>query len=227
MIVRRFLAMLAVSILCIGCGEKERDPQVQVSPTKEPAPSIEPTDSGGPVVSIAGQPALEAGVVIPPNTSGITPMDVVSGVPAPSKKPSSSADDQSEPNAPTEESSVSVNPTIPPGLPIPDFSGIVGHSNYRVESVTMGTAKPGEGPVGPDGKVIDPSTLVPPGGLGGPVGPDGKVVDPNDPNHLGPSPRGSHEPENLPQLPSSRGKRLDPSEAPQFPPASQKESESQ
>ena len=222
----RFVAVLAVTTLCAGCGAKEED----LAPDSEGASTTEPVSpisslADGPVLSIAGEP-LSAGPGLPPNTSGITPMDVVSGVPAPSG-PSSGAtagSDLGETQEEGEEGAAAVNASIPPGLPILDFSGIVGHSNYRVESVTMGTAGPGEGPVGPDGKVIDPKTLIPSAGGEAPVGPDGRAMDPS--SH-GPSPRGAENPAQLPQLPSAEGTRLDPSEAPKFPLKRQKEPSSE
>jgi hypothetical protein len=183
-----------VGLCLIGCGSKENSElQTQVSSpteeapiaTPEPSPASEP----GPVVTLAGEPFLQGGSGVPPNTSGITPMDVVSGVPAPTPAVQ---------KYPREATATGNNPNLPPGVPIPDFSGIVGHSNYRIESVTMGTAAPGEGPVGPDGNVIDPNTFL------GPAAPS--ISEDTQPMVI---PNNSE---------GVEGRKLDPSEAPNLPP---------
>lgn len=49
---------------------------------------------------------------------------------------------------------------LPPGIQVPNITSLLGESNIVLESVKVGEVRPGEGPVGPDGKVIDPETFL-------------------------------------------------------------------
>lgn len=80
-----------------------------------------------------------------PKAPKLTPMDVVGGVTPPTGAP------QTPPNAP---------PALPPGVPTPDFNKILGEGNWELKEVHEGVAGPGEGPRGPDGKVIDPKEFL-------------------------------------------------------------------
>lgn len=43
---------------------------------------------------------------------------------------------------------------------MPDFSQILGAGDYQLESVKVSVAEPGEGPIGPDGKVVTPEAFL-------------------------------------------------------------------
>ena len=75
--------------------------------------------------------------------SGITPMDVTKGRPT---APTSST--------PADPEAVTLN-ISKPGLP-----EILGDGNGELRVVRVGKPTPGEGPRGPDGKVIDPQTFL-------------------------------------------------------------------
>jgi hypothetical protein len=121
--------------------------------------------------------------------SGITPMDVTTGEPGTTTTPSQTTG--------TEAAS-----TPPPGLP-PTLSN--GNRTFRM--VRSGKAAPGEGPKGPDGKVVDPQVYLEQ--MKQQQAQKAAEAAPKPPS----SPNAAPQPPSLPR----EIKRLDPSEAPKLP----------
>lgn len=122
--------LFPICLILVGCGSDQS--------------SVENTNDSNPSDGSA-TPALEVGSQDGGPRNQLTPMDVVGGA---------------APQAPNKQQPPKTPPNIPPGLPQPDFNKILGEGNWELKEVINGVAGPGEGPRGPDGKVIDPKTFL-------------------------------------------------------------------
>ena len=192
-----WIALPLLGLTFVGsCGPKAPESGIslpenssEASPT--PAPSEGPGEEG-PVLSLA--PPAPGGN----NTTGITPMDVAVGAPRPAVAPPSVPAAAGE--GPGGEqtggtTAIQLPANLPPGVPIPDLSAFGG--DLVLESVTVSEAAPGEGPIGPDGQVVDPNSII--------IGNGGEpALEPDTQPKIGLAP--------APRPPSSSGRKLDPSE---------------
>ncbi len=114
-----------------------------------PAPEVDPSAEGStPVLKLEEGESVSIRNGEGANPTGMSPMDVVSG-----QAPGAAA---AAPK-PAVSSSTS-KPPLPPGMP--DLDNLVGEGNWSIKQIGEGTAGPGEGPRGPDGKVIDPQAFL-------------------------------------------------------------------
>ena len=176
-----FLASFIV-VTCYSCSSEQTSRPLESSVSE----SVESSNlsDGTPVT------AHEANGASVRNTTGITPMDVT----------------RARPTASTPTNASTADPK-PSQANIPK---ILGDGKWEVRELSRGQAAPGEGPRGPDGKVIDPQTYL-------------KQLEERKAQEAANSaPQPQSRPPQVPNpVTATRTiKRLDASEAPQFPKAS-------
>lgn len=211
----------------ISCKPPEENAQADPEASPAAPPEAEPA---APVASVSGVPVpgeggSNGGISLSidsagSNPTGLTPMDI----PGPEGGPGPGGEGAVEPEA----GGVAISPNIkikgelPPGFQLPDFAAMGIGEGLVLEEISIPDLAPGEGPVGPNGEVIDPSTLnlkgvtIPPGGL--PMLPSsvpgaGPVEGPSQSVGVPPVPT----PEDAARQRISTGTPAPPSEAPPFP----------
>jgi hypothetical protein len=183
--IENFFVLGLLSSVCacliVGCSEQRLPEEAQTgnvdSPgTAEDGVAIPEADSGNavavseseavPVIESVGDGSITLTIEpgIGTGQPGITPMDVTLGdVSVAASAPVQSGDGDLDPAAAGESDdpvSVELSGDLPPGISLPDFSQILGAGDYQLESVKVSVAEPGEGPIGPDGKVVTPEAFL-------------------------------------------------------------------
>ena len=171
-----------IVVTCFSCSSEQTSPSSESSVTESAELSNLSDGRPGTVLEVNGGSVR--------NTTGITPMDVTRGRPTAS--------------TPTDASTGEPKPSQA------NLPKILGDGKWEVRELSRGQAAPGEGPMGPDGKVMDPKTYL-------------KQLEERkaqEAANSAPQPQSRPPQAPNPVTDTRTIKRLDVSEAPQFPKAS-------